>query len=236
MHKLLVVQADPVAGQEAEYLDWYRTKHLCDHVSIPSVESGRMYRQDSALDGTSGHSYVVAYEVSDPAKMMELLTERRRNPQHEARSSYAIDRANATMAIIAALEGVLRLPQQPGADGPDPGIAILHLPVAEAQQPGFSSDYAQRFLPSLLGAAGVASGAVFGLDDFQYSAAPKPSHYVLLVLSDTALAAKALAGLALAPDAVRSAPSYRALIYRAILPTLTHAGAVAQAKAEGVTW
>ena len=236
MHKLLLVQADPVAGQEAEYLDWYRTKHLGDHVSIPSVESGRLYRQFSALDGTSGHSYVVAYEVSNPVEMMERLTERRRNPQHEARSSNAIDRANATMSVVAPLAGALRLPQQVSDDGPDPGIAILHLPVAEAQQPGFASEYARHFLPTLLGAAGVGSGAVFGLDSFQYNSSPKPSHFVLLALRDTARAAESLANLALVPAELRGAPAYRALAYRAIVPALTHADAVARAHAEGVTW
>ena len=55
-------------------------------------------------------------------------------------------------------------------------------------------------------------------------------------LRDTARAAEALANLALVPAELRGAPAYRALAYRAIVPALTHADAVARAHAEGVTW
>ncbi|MDQ4117162.1 MAG: hypothetical protein M3235_09390 [Actinomycetota bacterium] len=77
---VLVVLSNPTEGQDAEYNEWYTTKHLDEVVEIPGFVSAQRFRlTDAQLSGfqASSHRYLALYEIEgDVEPALEALHSR----------------------------------------------------------------------------------------------------------------------------------------------------------------
>lgn len=75
----MLVFSNPVAGQEAEFNEWYDTVHLDEVRAVPGVASGERYGRVPAQlpGGEGGHSYLAVYELDgDPDEVVKSFLER----------------------------------------------------------------------------------------------------------------------------------------------------------------
>lgn len=92
---LMVVTSGAKDGRDAEYNDWYDSKHIHEICAIPGVTSGRRY--DAAQPSPNGHPapYLAIYEIEaeDPAVVLGEMM--RRSQSGEMSMSEALDAESA---------------------------------------------------------------------------------------------------------------------------------------------
>lgn len=75
---LFIVQTNPVAGQEAEFDDWYTNQHLSDVLAVPGFVAAQRYvmspvQRDAAAEGYP-YRHLAVYELSgDPRSALDAL-------------------------------------------------------------------------------------------------------------------------------------------------------------------
>jgi hypothetical protein len=67
----LIALANPVAGEEREFNEWYNNVHVPDVTSLPGVKSGKRFR----ITQDKPWKYVAEYECDDIAKWETDATE-----------------------------------------------------------------------------------------------------------------------------------------------------------------
>lgn len=65
MAGVLMVLANSVEGQEAEFDDWYSNVHVPELLRLPSFVTAGRYRLNAAIPSSSRHRYLTVYEVTD---------------------------------------------------------------------------------------------------------------------------------------------------------------------------
>jgi hypothetical protein len=70
-----MVMSNPVEGREAEYNDWYDTKHIPEITALDGFETARRYRMSDVREGQTGfegYRYVCIYELDGNAPLDAL--------------------------------------------------------------------------------------------------------------------------------------------------------------------
>jgi hypothetical protein len=98
---VLVVYSSPVAGQEAEYNQWYDEQHLEDVLKSPGFLSAQRFRLPDAPDKTP--CYLALYEMrtEDAEAALAELTSRAGTPHMII--SDAIDMTVTSMTLATAI-------------------------------------------------------------------------------------------------------------------------------------
>jgi hypothetical protein len=77
---LYLAVANPVAGREAEFNEWYDNVHIPDLLAVPGVRSAQRFELADAEVNTitpSQHRYLVVYELDgEPTEIMGEIARR----------------------------------------------------------------------------------------------------------------------------------------------------------------
>lgn len=73
MAGVLMVLANPVEGQEAEFDDWYTNVHVPELLCLSSFVGARRYRLNPAIPTSSRYRYLTVYEVTDSNRAAEEM-------------------------------------------------------------------------------------------------------------------------------------------------------------------
>jgi hypothetical protein len=97
----LVVQSNPITGQEEAYNEWYDRQHLGDLLRIPGITAAR--RLALAEGYSAAHKYLSLYEIEteDPREVIAEMVRRANTPLMEV--SPALDAANAVFTMYECL-------------------------------------------------------------------------------------------------------------------------------------
>jgi hypothetical protein len=71
----IIVLANPVAGREAEFNEWYTKTHIMDLLKCPGVITAQRFKTVDALSPNAAQRYMARYEVETddlPATMAEI--------------------------------------------------------------------------------------------------------------------------------------------------------------------
>jgi len=98
----LIVFTDAVAGQQADYDDWYNNVHLGDVAAVPGVVSAQRFRLRTPVAGTLPNQHLAIYEIDadDPDKVFEAINALSGTPQMVI--SEALDQSNMSVGLFEA--------------------------------------------------------------------------------------------------------------------------------------
>lgn len=71
----LVALSTPIAGKEAEFHEWYNTKHLPEIVGLPGGVGAQRYKLVAKLTGADVNEYMAIYDIEcdDPMQFLGAL-------------------------------------------------------------------------------------------------------------------------------------------------------------------
>ncbi len=74
----MIALTTPVPGKEAEYHDWYNTRHLVELTSLfDGIDSAQRYKLTAKLMGADTNQYLAIYDIEtdDPMKLLGAIGE-----------------------------------------------------------------------------------------------------------------------------------------------------------------
>ena len=59
----MIALTNPIEGKEAEYHEWYNTKHIPEVCAFPSVTGAQRYQMAAPLRGDDGWQFMASYDI-----------------------------------------------------------------------------------------------------------------------------------------------------------------------------
>ena len=98
---VMIVQSDPLDGQEDVYNAWYDGTHIPELLQIPGITGARRLEATPIVIGTPGAKYVTFYEIEadNPGTVMAEMG--KRGADGRLSPSVGVDSSKATIWVYA---------------------------------------------------------------------------------------------------------------------------------------